>query len=177
MMIFMDTETTGLLKPEPVDLDEQPYIVELYCIKVDDDFQPLGEYNVLIKPPIPLPDTITKITGIRPAQLEGKLPFGNHIDALKDMFLGVKTLIGHNLAFDRGMLINELRRYEQEFSFPWPPQQHCTVEMSEHFQNRRLSLTNLHTLATGKPHAGAHRAKEDVFATVRCYHWLLEQCK
>lgn len=176
-MIFMDTETTGLLHPEPVDLDQQPYIIELYCIKVDDEFNPIGEFNSLIKPPIPLPDFITKITGIKPEQVEKAKPFAEHIPALKELFLGARAFVGHNLAFDRGMLVNELKRHEQEFAFPWPPEQHCTVDMSENIQNRRLSLTNLHTLATGRPHAGAHRAKDDVFATVRCYHWLLEQRK
>jgi len=175
MIVFLDTETTGLLKPEPVDLDQQPYIIELYCIKTNDDLDPIDEINVLIKPPIPISEEITKITQITPQMLEGKNDFGYYIEELKQFFLGVNRMVGHNLAFDRGMLVNELRRYEQQFAFPWPPDQFCTVEASEHIQQRRLPLATLHQLATGAPHVGAHRAKEDTFATVRCYHWLMEQ--
>ena len=37
-MIFFDTETTGLLVPEINDISAQPYIVEMYAVKTDDDF-------------------------------------------------------------------------------------------------------------------------------------------
>lgn len=173
-MIFFDTETTGLLKPEVNHVSAQPYIVEMYAVKTDDEFNILGEYYSKYKPPIPIPPEVTKIHGISDYAVKDEEPFSASVDELAEFFLGVRTLIGHNLPYDRSMLANELIRCERLIQFPWPPNQVCTVEMSMPIEQRRMSLSKLHEHCTGKPHANAHSAKDDVFALVRCYHWLTE---
>ena len=50
----------------------------------------------------------------------------------------------------------------------------CTVQKTMHFQQRRLTLTNLHQELFGVPFEGAHRARHDVEALFRCYE---ELCK
>lgn len=173
-MIFFDTETTGLLVPEINDLSAQPYIVEMYAVKTDDDFKIIGEYYSKYKPPIPIPPEVTKIHGISNSAVEDKEPFSANVDELAEFFLGVDKLIGHNLSYDRSMLANELLRCDRLISFPWPPTQICTVEMSLPIEQRRMSLSNLHKHCTGRPHDNAHSARNDVYALVRCYHWLTE---
>lgn len=176
--IVFDTETTGLLKPEIVDLDQQPYIIEIFCTK----FQQKGDeidkptfFETLILPPIKLEPIITKITSITDEMLADRPNFEYVYPELAKFFTGVDRVVAHNLAFDRGMLVNELKRLEREFQFPWPRQQVCTVEYSKYIQNRRLSLSKLHMHAFGETFSDAHRAKSDVLALVRCYHWLVQQ--
>lgn len=173
--ILFDTETTGLLKPSANSLDEQPYIIEIACVKIDEDFQRLDQYESFIKPPIPVSEEITRITGITQHQVNSAPTFDEVWRQLADFFVGVDTLVAHNLPFDRSMLANELLRIDRVLNFPWPPEHRCTVEMSLGIEQRRLNLAALHTHATGSKHDNAHRAMGDVYALVRCYHWLLNQ--
>ena len=173
-MIFFDTETTGLLVPEINKVDAQPYIVEIYACKTDDNFNLECEFYSRFKPPIPIPEETSKIHGIRNEDVIDCEPFKECVDELAEFFLGANKLIGHNLPYDRSMLANELIRCDRLISFPWPPVQVCTVEMSMPIEQRRMNLSKLHQRCTGRPHEGAHHAKDDVFALVRCYHWLVE---
>lgn len=172
--ILFDTETTGLLVPEINELSAQPYIVDFYAVKIDDDFNIIDEFESYIKPPIPIPPDLTKIHGVSNDTVKNSPTFEQLYPRLAEFFLGANKLVGHNVAFDRSMLANELLRCDMLLKFPWPPEHICTVEMSMHIEQRRMKLSDLHAHCTGKPHADAHRAKSDVFALVRCYHWLLE---
>jgi DNA polymerase III epsilon subunit-like protein len=174
-MIFADTETTGLLKPDAITLNLQPYIIELYAVKLTDDLEFVSEIDTLIKPPVQIPAHITKINGIDDGMVTGSPKFINIYQQLVDMFLGETVIVGHNISFDLGMLYCELARHSYEFHFPWPQTWICTVEKAMPIENRRLRLSQLHEKATGKPHEGSHRAKSDVQAVIRCYSWLKEQ--
>lgn len=84
-------------------------------------------------------------------------------------------MAAHNLGFDKSLLKFELLRLDKEFAFPWAPKQLCTVEASYGIKNRRLHLSELHELATGKVHKGAHRAINDVEALCTCIRWLRKE--
>lgn len=170
-----DTETTGLLKPNAVNVKEQPYIAEFYGCVINENFELVKEVNTFIKPPIPLSDEITRITGITNAMVESAPSFVNVYPEIADLFEGCRCLVAHNASFDVSMVANELVRIDKLIHFPWPRHHICTVEKSFSIKGHRLSLTKLHELATGKPFEGAHRAKVDVFALVRCFHWLVEK--
>lgn len=174
-MIFIDTETTGLLNPSANDLKNQPEIIEFYGIKLDDEFQIIGDVNHLIKPSSPISEEITKITGITNEMLEGKPSFPQVFDEIYDLFFDDDHVIAHNCYFDMNMLINELRRMEMEFKFPYPRYWTCTVEKTFHLFNKRLTLNNLHYQMTEKQISNAHRAKDDVYALIRCYHQMIEK--
>jgi len=173
--ILFDNETTGLLKPEINELSAQPYITEIHCTKIDEDFNMIGEYGTLVKPPVPIPSFLEDKIGITNEMVKDAPAFIDIWEDLADFFLGAEMMIAHNLAFDRSMVANELLRIERVLNFPWPKIHLCTVEASMPIEQRRITLTNLHTIATGKPFEGAHRAKEDVHALVRCYHYLTEK--
>ena len=173
--IVFDTETTGLLKPNLNELSAQPYITEIYCCKIDNDFKIIDEFESLVKPPIPISAEITKITGITDEKLKDAPSFIEIYDLLAEFFLDTYTLVAHNLPFDRDMVANELRRIDKLLQFTWPPIHYCTVEKSMYIKGHRLTLGNLHKLATGNMPEKAHRAKDDVFSLIRCYHWLLEK--
>ena len=172
---IFDTETTGLLKPNAVHVDEQPEVVELYACVINEEYELIREFDHLIKPKIPLTEELTRIHGITNDMLKDKPSFGEVFDEFAEFMTGVDEMIAHNLAFDRSMIANEMIRIDKLLNFPWPRIHTCTVEMSMPIEQRRMSLSKLHQHAVHKPHEGAHRAKADVFALVRCYHWLMER--
>lgn len=171
--IITDTETTGLLEPNTILLSEQPHIIEIYAARLNHKNKIIDEIETFYTVPVEVPKHITKITGIDDDMLMGAPEFVESYNALCDLFVGTTELIGHNINFDAGMIWAELSRIDKVFNFPWPKKWYCTMEHSFHLENKRLRLGKLHEYATGKEHKeGAHRAKQDVLATLRCYEWM-----
>lgn len=175
---IFDTETTGLIKPTMNRIEDQPYITEIYCLKVDQapdgNFTIMDEFESFFKVPHPLSMEITKITGITDAMLETAPTFANAYEELAEFFTGVDRMVAHNMAFDRSMLANELVRIDKVIKFPWARDQLCTVEKTMNIEQRRMSLTNLHKHLFGHEFPNAHRAKSDVLPLYECYK---ELCK
>lgn len=172
-IIVCDTETTGLLKAKGNLLSTQPHIIEIFCLKIDKNFKKIGEFHTLIKPPIPIPEIITKITGLTDNDVRGKPTFVEVYPKLIKFFFSCHTFVAHNASFDVGVLAYELKRIKKEFKFPWPPFHYCTVEQSMHIKGHRLKLQELHKIATGVDEInGAHRAVNDVNALFECYKYL-----
>lgn len=174
-IIFFDTETTGLLKPEAAQLAIQPNMTEISaikCKKIDGDYEIVDEFNTLVKPPIPLPPEITKITGITDEMLENEPHFLDVYPDLARFFLGVDTMVAHNLSFDVSIIQHELERYDLLTRFPWPMNWRCTIDLSMPITGKRMKLGALYAMATGKEIKGAHRARNDVVAMIACYKFL-----
>lgn len=170
---LFDTETTGLLKPKAAPLEVQPYITEIYAVMIDDDFNILDELNTFVNIPVPISANITKITGINDEMLENAPTFLELTQEIAEFFADADEMIAHNLPFDKSMLLYQFERAEKPIIFP--PKQTCTIQKSMCLQGRRLSLSNLHQIMTGKPLLNAHRAKNDVHGLVRVYHKMLER--
>lgn len=176
-MIIFDTETTGLLGPDGLPDEQQPAMIEFAGIKVDDNFQEVDRREWLINPwgsgrTGELPPAITKVTGIKSQQLFKQLDFAGVYPQLVDFFLGERAMLAHNCPFDRDVLAYNLGRIGKRLCFPWPQEHICTVQATIHIKNKRLKLADLHAMAFGKPHTGAHRAMADVEALVRVCVWL-----
>jgi len=173
-MIVFDTETTGLALPMATPLDKQPHIIEFAAVKLDDKtLVQKGEIEFLAHPGHALSDEIIKITGIRDSDLEGKPPFGAHVQELQEFFLGERIILAHNCDFDCTMLSIDLRRCGKEFMFPWPQRRLCSVELTTHLKGHRLKLADLYAIATkGGKFLNAHRAINDVEALCTCVRWL-----
>lgn len=171
----IDTETTGLLKPEILDIKEQPYIWELAATKINEKGDVLDRFYAKIKPPVPIPDIITKITGIRDKDIADCNPFVSIYKEFAEFMTGVNVLTAHNLAFDREMLANELIRIDKVLQFPWPPRQICTVRETTKLNGYRLNLTKLHEYLFNKGFEGAHGASADVEAQLRCFLELVKR--
>lgn len=175
--ILFDCETTGLLVPSANSLSKQPYITEIYGLKVDytdGDFEIIGEFESLVKPPIEISAEITRITGITNELLADQPSFMDIWHDLAKFFMGTERMVAHNLAFDRSMVANELMRKGKVLNFPWPISHICTVEHTLHMEQRRLSLTRLHEELFGCAFQDSHRAKSDVEALYRCYKQLVK---
>lgn len=174
-IIIFDTETTGLDFPNPTSIERQPYITEIYAVRLTNDFKFVSEIDTMINPPVPISEEITRITGIKQSDVDDADPFINVYDRLYDLFEGVNFVVGHNVNFDLRMLKFELFRHDFQNKFHWPKYHLCTVEGSKHYQNKRLTLQKLHEFLFGHEFTNAHRAKNDVQATCKCFMELVKR--
>lgn len=172
--IIFDTETTGLMKPSPAGIDAQPYVTEIYAVKLDHNYEILDEFGSMIHIPIDVPEFITKITGISNNDLADAPDFCKISENLKKFFEDADETVAHNHAFDKGMILNEFIRAGYK-EFDWPKSEVCTVQHSMAFEQRRISLSRLHELLFGKTFKDSHRAKTDVYALVRCHFEMAQR--
>lgn len=161
-----DTETTGLIENQTVKLDKLPEVIEFYgCLFDLETGWVFDEADWLIKPKGSLNLEETGLTTITPDMVEDKPNFAFYAHDIKLMLEQSELIIGHNLSFDKEMIDVEMRRLGM--SVNWP-RGLCTVEQTVHLKGFRLSLGALHEYLFGETFAGAHRAKVDVMATMRC---------
>ena len=174
-VIFMDTETTALLAVEAADLEQQPYIVEIACVKTNIFLDKPEVFSQLIKPPIRIPGEVINIHHITNEDVAYKKPFAGYYKQLASFFMGATHLIGHNLQFDKRVLENELKRINKVTSFPWPPNNICTVEEIMKIKGHRMSLGDLHEELFGVRFIEAHRAEADTMALVRVFKEMINR--
>ena len=170
--IIFDVETTGFLKAKLTPLDQQPEIIELGALFVEDG-SVTAELTQLIKPKIEkLPTKIIEVTGITDQDLIGMPSFGEYFNQLKNFFgSGVDYLICHNASFDTGILQVELRRYSENslrgiaqtksFNIEWPEKTICTMLEYSSPGKKWMKLTELYEKIVGKPLDQTHRALDD----------------
>lgn len=175
-IIFFDTETTGLLKPDASDMSIQPHMTEFYGAKVNRQTLEIeDELAFLCKPPVKLEEHIVKITGLTDEILANEPPFIGHYEKLCNFYLGVKEACAHNVSFDMGILYCELNRLGFELKFPWPFVWTCTIEKSMPILHRRIKLMDLYKHFNGTLPDKSHRAKDDVMTLINVYYHLREK--
>lgn len=165
--LVIDTETSDLISNRSIKLDLQPNVIEWYSALVNlQTGETESELNFLIKPPKPISDEITKITGITNEMLDGKSDFNHFALVIKEAIETAPLVIAHNASFDREMIDIEFERLGQTLAWP---KLLCSVEATIHLTGYRLTLGALHQhLFNNEPFVGAHRAKQDVQALIRC---------
>jgi DNA polymerase-3 subunit epsilon/ATP-dependent DNA helicase DinG len=89
--VALDTETTGL----EAGRDE---IIEVAAIRFQGS-EVLGTWNTLVKPTTPIPEAITRLTGITPADVERAPLFYTILPELA-RFIGDDPIVGHSIGFD-----------------------------------------------------------------------------
>lgn len=174
--LVFDTETTGLPVPSSAPLEKQPKIVDIALVEIIVDRNEINDPRFsggihvtrekawLVNPGEQLYEDTKRITGLTDDDVRGQASFPEIIPELLTWFHGAYGLIAHNLPFDVGMLVNELRRCGKEFSFPYPPHQLCTVANYHPVFGRRAKLTEVYERVMGKPLAQKHRALDDARA-------------
>lgn len=176
--IVFDTETTALIPNSALPLEKMPHMIEVYCWKGlfngSGSWEQLDEIELLVKPPFPIDDEVIKITGITNEMVKDQPPIGAVWDKVISFFKGADIVVAHNLSYDMQIFDNESQRLGH-ISFPaWPKEKICTVEATEHLTGKRMKLIDLHTHLFNKGFEEAHRARNDVMATVRCFTKLWE---
>lgn len=164
--IVFDTETSGLVENRTRALDRQPEIVEFYACVVDLKTGKVAkELDFLAKPSVELTEDNMSKHGITNKMLEKAKPFKFYAPKVKEFFTFTKVAIAHNATFDRDMVEIEFERLKEKIKLP---KLLCTIEQTMAIRGHRLNLSALHEYLFGKPFKGAHRAKVDVQALVRC---------
>jgi len=161
-----DTETTGLVENRKLSLDRLPEIVEFYGVEFDPvSGEMFREINQLIKPRKSMNAEQISHHMITNEMLANEPVFAFVAPRIKEFIEGQSLVFAHNLSFDMDMVDIEFERLEQKIAWP---RRLCTVEQTIHLRGHRLSLTKLHEHLFKTPFSGAHRAKVDVAALVRC---------
>lgn len=150
-LAVIDVETTGL------DAAEER-IVEIAIIRFDKGVV-TDRYCKLVDPERPLPEDTTRITGIKPEDLEGAQTFSEIANEVSERLQGV-GLVAYNLSFDRGFIKNELERC----GLHWPdesPTLDPLIFARQFFKSSpRKNLSTISRLL-GIPLEEAHRADHD----------------
>ena len=161
-MVF-DLETTGT-RPGV------SRIVEIGAVRLQ-GFEQVGEFERLVDPGVPVPSTITRITGIQTRDLRGAPRIARALPPFLEFAEGA-VLVAHNARFDVGFVDAELSRLEgRRLAAPVID----TVALARRLLEGRLPRMNLGTLAerfdtTVRP---CHRALADAQATAEVLVHLL----
>lgn len=169
LAIIWDTETTGLLLHPNAELSKQPRITEFGGSLLDCATGAVRDtLNVLINPGIELSPEITKLTGITNEMLRDEPPFVDALPKISAFFAQASSMFSHNLPFDKGVLIRELRRIDANAieTFPWPAHEFCTVGLYSEQYGRNPRLIELYADVMEKPLEQKHRAMSDVEALI-----------
>ena len=161
--VVVDIETTGIHYT-------RDHIIEIAAVKYS-NFEEVAVFETLINPQVPIPPTITRITGIRQEDVESAPRF-DEIEAEFLNFIGDLPLVGHNLCdFDIRFIEYTMRR-------PIPNPIIDTLPLARNvfpnFPNHRLAtLKDILGIDT----ATSHRALADVkttFSLLECCIYVME---
>ena len=185
MILFFDTETTGLPKDfnaPASDTDNWPRLVQLSYIVSDFYGNQIYTCNEIIKPiDYTIPQASSDIHNITTGIAKNR---GSLISDVFELFLihvkRVDVIVAHNLAFDQKIISSELVRLGIDNPLELK-KRICTMKISTDFCEipgtkgyKWPRLEELHFKLFKSDFAGAHDAYVDAIATAKCF-WELER--
>jgi DNA polymerase III epsilon subunit-like protein len=192
MILLLDTETTGLLKPGN-DWMVQPGIVQIGAIKIvdlkdnfyEDGFpgQEIGHLNSLINPEVPFAwdEKAIETHGITPELVKNSPTLFEFFDHLAELACGCDTWAGYNTHFDKEVLRFQLERYGFATSFPWPRHEIDVMKLAERhmaMQGKRGTkspkLEEIYNFLFPTKTFQAHDALADIRATAEVMKELMK---
>ncbi len=184
MILFFDTETTGLPKnwKAPVtDLDNWPRLVQLAYLVYDFDRNLIHSCNEIIKPDgFTIPTEASNVHGITTEMARQR---GTDINDVFELFLihlkRSKMIVAHNMAFDEKIIGSELIRLGKE-NVIVAKEKVCTMlktvdlcKIDGPYGYKWPKLEELHRFLFNHDFEGAHDALADIQATAKCF-WELK---
>lgn len=162
-IIIFDFETTGLDSM-------RDRIIEIGAIKYLRGKR-VADFSFLIKPDVPLPEIITKITGITAEMLEDKPAIETILPEFLQ-FIDKAVLVAHNAEFDMAFLRSACQRQGYQIEYPC----FCTLKMARQLLPD-LESKNLDTLAKHYElsFAARHRSIGDCEVTGSVLNHLLQR--
>ena len=164
MIIWFDLETTGLDK-------NNDKIIEIALVKFDENtFEIIDTYSTFINPQIPIPDLISNLTNIHDWDVENAPTIDEVKQEVLD-FIGNTALLWHNIFFDRDFFVKNNIHVEHNNLID-------TFFLANFLCPYEKSL-NLEMLCKSfwVGFSWAHRALNDVHATIKLLEKLLEKFK
>ncbi|MFI5212412.1 MAG: exonuclease domain-containing protein [Candidatus Saccharimonadales bacterium] len=116
-IVCVDIETTGMNYVNG-------HVIEVAAIRIENG-EIVDSFNSLINPGVEVPYFITKLTGIKTADVGDAPTFADIATQLFEIMNGA-LFVAHNVRFDYSFLKQEFRRVEIDFN----PKQLCTVKLS-----------------------------------------------
>jgi len=163
-VIVLDCETTGLDK-------ERDYVIDT-CIH-----NTLSGKTSLwrTRPPVPIPEEISKIHGITDEMVKDAPIFGGVADYIAKEISEADVIVGYNPDFDIDMLKSEFKRSGVEPK--WPSVVICCKRLWDHYDPRppRHLQNAFKEFVDQKGFEGAHGAAADVAATVKVFNLMVER--
>jgi DNA polymerase III subunit epsilon len=173
--LFLDTETTGVTP--------QDRIVSICCAFYDSRGDNTSTMYALVRPEgFTIPGGATAIHGITTERaLRDGHSLASTLDAMSEGIVrrSPKTLVGHNLSFDRSMILREYSRTKKPEAISGL-KTFCTMKGTAHvcrlpgnygdFKWPKLGELYRHLFGTSL--RGAHDARADVEACARCFFEL-----
>ena len=184
--LFFDTETAGLPKNYHALthwLSNWPRLVQLSWITTDEDCNILSENDYIIYPDgFTIPEDAVRLHCITTeiAKEKGK-PIKEVIDKFMEDFNAAKTIVGHNIDFDKKIIGAELIRLGQN-DIMSSKEALCTMKGSVDYCKIPSShgykwpkLQELHKKLFGCEFEDAHNSMSDVKATLKCFKEMKEK--
>jgi DNA polymerase III subunit epsilon len=183
MLLFFDTETTGLPKRRnaPVeDVNNWPRIVQIaWAVYADDGRQQAVESHIVLPDGFIIPFEAERVHGISTARAMSQ---GKPIAGILQSFSGViktsEKVIAHNLKFDEPIIIAEYLRLGLNSPFGSTPRV-CTMTATTDicripgpYGFKWPTLEELHQHLFAFAPEASHDAKADVETCARCYFEL-----
>jgi DNA polymerase-3 subunit epsilon len=184
--LVFDTETTGLVKDKlPPEHPDQPRLVQLALVQLDDDLNVIQKVSVIVKPDgFVIPAQASDVHGITQEKAEKYgLPIKSVLSVFNQMCLQSVRLVAHNLKFDQLLIRSETAR-NKVLDRTLAMDVYCTMEESRDLvaipptekmvaagmtQYKNPSLAEAYKHFTGEDLVGAHDAIVDVMATIEVY--------
>ncbi len=123
-LLVFDTETTGLPKNNPsiYYTSQWPHIVQFSFLIYDTDYHTIeSEHDYIIKVPdyIKISDESINIHGItKEKSMKEGIPITDVIKIFKEKMSECDIIVGHNISFDKRMVIVESIRHKIKNFFP-----------------------------------------------------------
>lgn len=154
--VILDIETSHYTP------DKGGMIIEVGAVIIDENGRELGRFNELINPERKISGDITRLTGIKNEDLEGKRTYHKVLPELY-CFIGDRIIIGHNVQFDWDRFLlyffNKLGIYPTNETLDT-----LTLSKNAFPSEKKYNLSYLCT-KLGIIHNDKHRAMGDVLAT------------
>lgn len=182
-VLILDFEGTGLLKNETDDPHAQPGIVEVGFVKVDDMKKKPKTLTMLMDPEVHFEEKAQEVTGISEKEVYGKPNFVECFSEITDFVLGCKHLVTFNgSGYDIPLLQHNLRRYNLDAKFPWPPVHWdlmhiatTVLNLQGKTGNKPPTLMELYENLFNEAFDSHHRALNDALATFECAREIHKQ--
>jgi DNA polymerase III epsilon subunit-like protein len=179
MILFFDTETTGLVDwKSPANASHQPRLVQFAALLTDDEGNEEQSVSLIIKPEgFVIPEVVSALHGITQ---EKALRQGVPCEAVRlifhDLCSAVSLLVAHNIKFDQMVMATEFARA----GTPFPDlRSFCTMQAmtpicalpGRYGDYKWPKLQEAHKRAFGIEFDNAHNALADVQACAKVYFW------
>lgn len=155
--VVFDIETTGLYP-------EKDKVTEIGAVRIEDGLI-TDTFSTFVNPGIPIPDFITRLTGITDDMVAGAPVMEQALDGFL-AFAGTLPVVAHNAAFDTGFIRHNARLFGRSFDNAVIDTLQLSRNMFPELGKYKLNIVAKHLGIKLENH---HRAVNDAEATARIF--------